>query len=63
MQIAGQLKANPYRVKLVLKQIQKFKDEELAWIMQQLADADYQMKTGKMDKSLLLEMFLLKLTT
>jgi DNA polymerase III subunit delta len=63
MQIAGQLKANPYRVKLILKQIQKFKDEELAWIMKQLAEADYQMKTGKMDKSLLLEMFFLKLTT
>jgi DNA polymerase-3 subunit delta len=61
MQIAGQLKANPYRVKLILKQIQKFKDEELAWIMKQLAEADYQMKTGKMDKSLLLEIFFMQL--
>jgi DNA polymerase-3 subunit delta len=61
MQIAGQLKANPYRIKLILRQIGKFTDEELARIMKRLAEADYQMKTGKMDKSLLLEMFILQL--
>jgi DNA polymerase-3 subunit delta len=60
-QIAGQLKLNPYRVKLALRQINKFSDDELARIMKQLAEADYQMKTGKMNKSLLLEMFLFQL--
>lgn len=60
-QIAGIIKANPYRVKLALKQVNKFTDKELTRIMKQLADADYQMKTGRMNKSLLLEMFFFQL--
>ncbi len=61
-QIAGILKTHPFRVKLAANQAGKFKDEELAEMMSKLAEADYQMKTGGMNKSLLVEMFLLSLS-
>ncbi|MDR4948653.1 DNA polymerase III subunit delta [Neobacillus cucumis] len=60
-QIAGFLKTHPFRVKLALGQAASFKDEELAQLMGLLADADYQMKTGGMNKSLLIEMLLFRL--
>jgi DNA polymerase III subunit delta len=60
-QIAGLLKTHPFRVKLAAGQAGKFTDEELTNLMTLLADADYQMKTGGMNKSLLIEMLLFKL--
>jgi DNA polymerase-3 subunit delta len=60
-QMAGYLKVHPFRVKLAAGQAAKFTDEELAAIMETLAEADYQMKTGGMNKSLLVELFLFKL--
>lgn len=60
-QIAGFLKTHPFRVKLALGQAAQFTDEELANLMSLLAEADYQMKTGGMNKSLLIEMLLFKL--
>lgn len=60
-QIAGYLKTHPFRVKLASGQANKFTDEELAQLMELLADADYQMKTGGMNKSLLIEMLLFRL--
>ncbi|WP_342432373.1 DNA polymerase III subunit delta [Neobacillus sp. FSL H8-0543] len=60
-QIAGYLKTHPFRVKLAAGQANKFTDEELTNLMTLLADADYQMKTGGMNKSLLVEMLLFKL--
>ncbi|WP_160721801.1 DNA polymerase III subunit delta [Bacillus sp. USDA818B3_A] len=60
-QIAGFLKIHPFRVKLALGQAGGFTDEELAHLMALLADADYQMKTGGMNKSLLIEMLLFRL--
>lgn len=57
-QIAGSLKIHPFRIKLAAKQASQFTDEELKNIMRQLAETDYQMKTGSMNKSMLLEMFL-----
>ncbi|WP_059171202.1 DNA polymerase III subunit delta [Bacillus sp. FJAT-27445] len=60
-QIAGILKVHPYRVKMAAGLAGRFSDEELAGIINQLADADYHMKTGGADKSLLVEMFLMKL--
>lgn len=60
-QIAGYLKTHPFRVKLAASQSGKFPDEELTRIIGLLADADYQMKTGGMNKELLIEMFLFKL--
>lgn len=60
-QIASTVKVHPFRVKLALEQARLFKAEELAHILMELAEADYEMKTGKKDKQLLLELFLLKL--
>lgn len=60
-QIANTIKVHPFRVKLALKQAGLFHEEELANYMIQLAEADYEMKTGKKDKQLVLELFLLKL--
>ncbi|MFF2447620.1 DNA polymerase III subunit delta [Neobacillus sp. NPDC058068] len=60
-QIAGFLKTHPFRVKLALGQANKFSDEELTSLMEMLAEADYQMKTGGMNKSLLIEMLLFRL--
>ncbi|MGG4491790.1 DNA polymerase III subunit delta [Metabacillus idriensis] len=60
-QIAGNLKVHPFRVKLAMQQAQLFQTMELTSIMNQLGDADYDMKTGKMDKRLAVELFLLRL--
>lgn len=60
-QIASFLKVHPFRVKLAAGQKDKFTDEELTKLMELLADADYQMKTGGMNKSLLIEMLLFSL--
>ncbi|RHW40988.1 DNA polymerase III subunit delta [Neobacillus notoginsengisoli] len=60
-QIAAIIKAHPYRVKMAAGLASKFSDGELASLIGQIAEADYQMKTGGADKSLLVEMFLMKL--
>ncbi|MFE8703231.1 DNA polymerase III subunit delta [Cytobacillus sp. FJAT-54145] len=60
-QIAGYLKVHPFRVKLAAGQAKSFEDEELTYIMKMLADADYQLKTGGMNKEMLIEMFLFRL--
>lgn len=60
-QIAGYLKVHPYRVKLAAGQGRLFRDEELMKIMGLLANADYQAKTGGMNKEMLVELFLFRL--
>lgn len=60
-QMAGFLKTHPYRVKLAAGHAKQFSDEELTKMIDLLADADYQMKTGGMNKEMLIEMFLLRL--
>lgn len=60
-QIAGHLKIHPFRIKLAAGQARLFADEELAHIINLLAEADYQMKTGGMNKVILIEMFLFRL--
>lgn len=60
-QMAGFLKIHPFRVKLAATQANKFTDEELTNLMSLIAEADYQMKTGGMNKSLLVEMLLFRL--
>lgn len=57
-QIGTQLGAHPYAIQLALKQSNRFSEEQLKLIMKKLADTDYQIKTGKMDKILALEMFM-----
>lgn len=60
-QMASFLKTHPYRVKLAAGHAKHFSDDELANLISLLADADYQMKTGGMNKKMLIEMFLLRL--
>ena len=57
--IAVALDAHPYRVKIVSGQAKKFKSEELEDILEQLANADLQIKTGQMDAQMALELFIL----
>jgi DNA polymerase III subunit delta len=60
-QIAGNLKVHPFRVKLAAGQARLFSDAELASIINELAEMDYEIKNGKIDKKLSLEMFIMKL--
>ncbi|NOV03534.1 DNA polymerase III subunit delta [Paenibacillus planticolens] len=60
-QMASQIGLHPFAVKVAEGQARKYKIEKLSEIMAQLADLDFQMKTGKIDKVLGLEMFLLRL--
>ncbi|MGM7721055.1 DNA polymerase III subunit delta [Metabacillus sp. Hm71] len=60
-QISTIVKVHPFRVKLAQQQARLFKAEELAHILMELAEADFEMKTGRKDKQLVLELFLLKL--
>ncbi|WP_150266469.1 DNA polymerase III subunit delta [Paenibacillus tepidiphilus] len=60
-QIASQLGLHPYAVKLAGEQGRKFEGRRLRLILSELADLDYQMKTGGIDKVLGLEMFMLRL--
>lgn len=61
--IASTLKIHPYRVKLALNHVRGFTETELEKIVNKLADADYEMKMGKMDKKLLLELLIVEMTT
>lgn len=59
-QIAQTIKVHPFRVKIALQQSRSFEEQQLKEILKDLAEADYEMKTGKMDKALILQLFLLK---
>jgi len=58
-QIASQLGAHPYSIKIARKQSERFDKEQLQRILQKLAVMDYEMKSGLIDKTLALEMFML----
>ena len=60
-QIGAQIGAHPYVVQLALQQAKRFSDQKLKKIMERLAEMDYEMKTGKKDKVLALELFFLSL--
>ncbi|ADU29842.1 DNA polymerase III subunit delta [Evansella cellulosilytica] len=59
-QIAGQLKLHPYVVKLAMGQAKQFNDDELLALLDELANMDYEIKTGKIDKVLAVEIFFSK---
>ncbi|WP_416149298.1 DNA polymerase III subunit delta [Salipaludibacillus sp. HK11] len=61
--IASQLKLHPYVVKLAARQVQKFRDGELLHLLDQLADLDFSIKTGRINPELGVELFLLKRQT
>lgn len=58
--IASTIKLHPYAVKLANQQGRLFDNKTLLTFIDQLADADYQIKSGKMEKHLVLELFLMK---
>ncbi|MFB5677234.1 DNA polymerase III subunit delta [Paenibacillus terreus] len=60
-QVAGQLGLHPYAVKIAGEQARRFRPERLRWILNELAELDYRMKTGAVDKVLGMELFFLKL--
>lgn len=59
-QMAGQLGLHPYAVKITGEQARKFSAERLASLLAELAELDYAMKSGRVEKALGLELFLLK---
>jgi DNA polymerase-3 subunit delta len=60
-QIASRIGAHPYAVKLAYEQSRHYQEAELAGILEDLAELDYRMKTGRTDKAGGLELFLLGL--
>lgn len=60
--IAETLKIHPYRVKLAMQQVRTFDLQRLEVIYDELVENDYRMKTGQMDKELLFQLFILKLS-
>ncbi len=60
-QIATFLKVHPFRVKLALGQAKHFNDQQLFSIMDLIATGDYEMKTGRRKKELIIEMLLFTL--
>lgn len=60
-QMAGQLGLHPYVVKLAADKAKRFTAQTLGRHLSKLAELDYGMKTGRVDKTLGLELFLLSL--
>jgi DNA polymerase-3 subunit delta len=59
-EMARQIGVHPYVCKLAVQQGKRFSEEKLTQILDQLAEMDYNIKIGKLDKVLALELFLLK---
>ncbi len=59
--IASILKIHPYRVKLASQNARKYDSDILLKYLKQLADLDINIKTGKVDKTLGLELFIIAL--
>jgi DNA polymerase-3 subunit delta len=59
-QIAAQLGLHPYRVRLAAEKARSWSEERLAERLREIAELDYRMKTGQIDKELGLELYLLK---
>jgi len=60
-QMAGHLSLHPYAVKLAAEKGKKFSTTQLGKLLAELAELDYKMKTGVIDKTLGLELYLLSL--
>jgi DNA polymerase-3 subunit delta len=60
-QIAGQIGAHPYAVKLASEQGRSYSLAKLSDMLSRLGELDYRMKTGKVDKALGLELFILEI--
>lgn len=58
--ITGTLKLHPYVVKLASQQGSRFQENHLLQFIDELAEMDYKIKTGKMEKQLALQLFIIK---
>lgn len=59
-QIAGHLGLHPYAVRIALDKARSWTEERLAERLDAIAELDYRMKTGQIDKVLGLELYLLQ---
>ena len=59
--ISSMLNIHPYRIKLALNKGSKFQDDILILYLEKLANLDINIKSGKIDKDLGLELFILSL--
>ncbi|OEH93733.1 DNA polymerase III subunit delta [Bacillus solimangrovi] len=60
-QIASTLKVHPFRVKLAMQKVATFDMNELLSLMDDIAEVDYKIKSGQVDKQLAVELFMMKL--
>ena len=60
-EIAKMLSVNPFRLKYVRKEGKFFELDELLSCLNQLSKLDVKIKTGKIDKKLGLELFMLRI--
>ena len=58
--IGNILEENPYRMKYVLIKSKEYTSDRLLKLINDLADLDLNIKTGKIDKELGLELFIIK---
>lgn len=57
-QLAGMLKMHPYAVKKAMEQSRHFSEDSLKKLLGLLAEEDFRMKSGQVDKRLALELFI-----
>ncbi len=60
-EIASKLRIHPYRCDLAFKSAKRFKMNELENLLSKLATTDYEIKSGKLDKNIGLELFILSI--
>jgi DNA polymerase-3 subunit delta len=60
-QIAGQISAHPYAVKLASEQGRSYSLAKLSGMLSRLGELDFRMKSGKVEKALGLELFILEI--
>ena len=58
--IAETLKIHPYRVKLAMQEVQKFDEQTLRRLFDELVEMDYEIKSGKIEKELSFQLFVLR---
>lgn len=58
--IAETLKIHPYRVKLAMQEVRKFDEQTLRRLFDELVEMDYEIKSGKIEKELSFQLFVLR---
>lgn len=58
--IAETLKIHPYRVKLAMQEVREFDEQTLRRLFDELVEMDYEIKSGKIEKELSFQLFVLR---